>query len=170
MAATAHGASNPSPGNNGAGTYYVNTGTVAGRSVWNYDFYIGNSGPSVTSGGVSYEIVEDNLGNNQVETYNPLLIGDNVGGPSGAGNSESLDFAVFGALLGYNANLNDTYDFTLEALTGGNVIGSSEITVVAGTGAPAAVPEASTIMAGALMLLPFGVGGFRALRRKQAKA
>ncbi|HEY1662562.1 MAG TPA: hypothetical protein VGI03_09105 [Verrucomicrobiae bacterium] len=33
--------------------------------------------------------------------------------------------------------------------------------------APAAVPEASTIMAGALMLLPLGAGAFRVLRKER---
>lgn len=34
----------------------------------------------------------------------------------------------------------------------------------------APVPEPTTVMAGALMLLPLGIGGYRALRRKQANA
>lgn len=34
--------------------------------------------------------------------------------------------------------------------------------------APAPVPEASTVMAGALMLLPFGVGAIRSLRKERA--
>ncbi len=33
--------------------------------------------------------------------------------------------------------------------------------------APAAVPEASTVMAGALMILPLGFGAFRALRKER---
>jgi hypothetical protein len=41
--------------------------------------------------------------------------------------------------------------------------GSSPIPVPS----PASVPEASTVMAGALMLLPFGIGAIRSLRRER---
>src|SRR5882757_7233414 len=39
LSATAHGAVNPAPTDNGAGTFFVNTGLVSGRSKWNFDFY-----------------------------------------------------------------------------------------------------------------------------------
>lgn len=169
MSATQHGSGNPAPSNNGAGTFYVNTGLNGGRSVWNFDFYINNSAGALSDNDVTYELTEYNVGNGDSFVFDPTIIPDNTGGPASAGNSESLDFDPFGTQLGYDANLNDTYDFTLEALMDGTSIGSSSITVVAGTGA-SPVPEASTFMAGALMLLPFGIGGVRAIRRKQAKA
>jgi hypothetical protein len=37
-----------------------------------------------------------------------------------------------------------------------------------GTPIPVPVPEASTVMAGALMLLPFGIGAIRSLRKERA--
>jgi hypothetical protein len=40
--------------------------------------------------------------------------------------------------------------------------------VVGGTPVPVPVPEASTVMAGALMLLPFGIGAIRSLRKERA--
>jgi hypothetical protein len=44
---------------------------------------------------------------------------------------------------------------------------SQNLTILAPTTVPAAVPEASTVMAGALMLLPLGFGAVRALRRER---
>ena len=162
MSATQHGSSNPAPGNNGAGTFTVSTGLVAGRSPWNFDFYINSANGSLTP----YTFTLTEAANGQTFTFNPLLIPDNVGGPSSAGNSESLDFAQFGVPINYNPNQNDTYNFTLEASMGGTEIGSDSITVISGTGA---VPEPSTIAAGAMMLLPLSFGALRMLRNRKTQ-
>ena len=156
MAATQHGSGNPAPGNNGAGTYYVQTGLNAGRSKWNFDFYLNSSGNLLND--YTFTITELNLGNGESFTFNPLLIPDNVGGPASAGNSESLDFSPFGPAIGYNPNANDTYDFTLDVFVGGSLEAQDGITVVDGTGAPDGGITAA-LLGGALV-------GLQMLRRK----
>ena len=154
MAATQHGSGNPAPGNNGAGTYYVSTGLNAGRSVWNFDFYINSALGSLSP--YTFVITELNVGNGGIFMFDPTLIPDNVGGPSSAGNSESLDFASFGSWIGYDPNANDTYQFVLDAYLGGDFVGQSAITVVAGTGS---VPDTGST-AGLMGIAVLGLVGF----------
>jgi hypothetical protein len=156
LAATAHGPTNPAPTDNGAGTYYVGTGLSGGRSLWNFDFYINSSQNRLQD----YTFLITETGNGHSFTFNPLLIGDNVGAPSSAGNSESLDFLVFGLPLLYNANADATYTFQLDAILDGRNIGSDKITVVAGNGGTVPDGGATGVMVGACAL------GFAALRRK----
>jgi len=54
-----------------------------------------------------------------------------------------------------------TYELSTSTVQDGGA--SPNITILA----PAAVPEASTVMAGALMLLPLGIGAVRALRKER---
>jgi len=163
MAATAHGSSNPSPGNNGAGTYSVNPGLVSGRSKWNFDFYINTALGNL--GAYTFTLTELNVGNGQSFSFNPLLIPDNVGVSGSAGNSESLDFAQFGSPISYDPNQNDTYDFTLDAYNGNSLVGQDSITVVDGTGAQPVPDPAST--AGLLGASMFGLACFA--QRKQPR-
>jgi hypothetical protein len=159
LSATAHGSSNPAPGNNGAGTFTVNAGLAGGRSLWNFDFWI-----SAANGNLSpYSFTLTEKANGQTFSFNPTLISDNVGAPGSAGNSESLDFAAYGVPVDYNPNQDDTYNFTLTASQGGTQIGSDSITVDS-------VPEPTTIIAGAMMLLPLGIGVLRTLRDRKARS
>jgi hypothetical protein len=137
--------SNPAPGNNGAGTYTVGTGTSAGRSLWNNDYYFASSQGLLSSYTFSLSIL--NVGNGQTTSYDPtsVLLG-NTGTPgSSQGNSESLDFFFEGPPIGYNANLNDTYDFTLSVNEGGTQVASDTIVVIAGTGAAPVPDHVSTL-------------------------
>jgi hypothetical protein len=158
MATTQHGAGNPAPGNNGAGTYTVSPGLVGGRSTWNFDFYVSSADNKLSSYGIT--LTELNVGNGETFSFNPMLIPDNMGGPASAGNSESLDFAVFGVPIGFEAETNDTYDFTLSAVDfAGDPVASTSITVVDGTGATVSAPDtASTagLMAATIPLLALG--------------
>jgi len=159
MAATQHGAGNPAPGTNVAGTYTVGLGLVGGRSKWNFDFYVNSAAGDLSD--YTFSLVE--AGNGHTFSFDPTAIGDDVGAPNSKGNSESLDFTPFGTALGYNPNQNDTYKFTLEAFLGGNEIGADSITVVAGTGS---VPDAASTMS----LLGLSFGALVGLRRRFNRA
>jgi hypothetical protein len=151
--------SNPALANNGAGTFTAYTGVVGGRSLWDFDFWISSANGSLSP----YTFTLTETANGKTFSFDPTLIPDNVGGPGGAGNSESLDFATFGVPVDYNPNQPDTYNFTLTASQGGTQIGSDSITVNS-------VPEPTTIVAGALMLLPLGIGALRTLRNRQVRS
>jgi hypothetical protein len=90
-----------------------------------------------------------------------LNIGDTTIGSialSGAGNWET-----FTTTFVAGSGSPDFLD--LDADLNGNDFVASEISI---TPTPAPVPEASTMLAGALMLLPFGVGAIRSLRKERA--
>lgn len=159
LAATQHGASNPAPGNNGAGTYTVGTGLVGGRSLWNFDFY-GNSKLGLLG---NYIFTLTETANGHSFSFNPAAIGDDVGAPKSFGNSESLDFATYGGPLSYNPNQDDTYNFTLtvQSVTGA-FITSDNITVIAGKGA--AAPDTASTAA----LLGVAFIGLCVMKRKFA--
>ncbi|HWD92485.1 MAG TPA: hypothetical protein VG938_09050 [Verrucomicrobiae bacterium] len=148
MAATQNG-SNPAPGNDKAGTYFVNTGLVGGKSVWNFDFY----GSSQLGLLANYVFTLTETANGHTFSFNPATIADDGGAPNAFGNSERLDFATYGGPLGYNANADDTYDFTLSVSTvTGSFIGSDNITVVAGRGAAAPDTASTATLLGAAFL------------------
>jgi hypothetical protein len=119
-------------------------------------------------GAYTFTLTVLNVGNGETFSYNPFTqVNDNSPSHSAftAGNSESLDFIM--SLIGYNANLNDTYDFTLTATENGTSISTRE-EVIAGTGAVSPVPEPTTIVAGSLLLLPFGISALRKFRKPAA--
>lgn len=101
-------------------------------------------------------------GNNQ--TQNSLLQqaiwyleGDSNHTPSPGSNAYvSAAIAAYGTLAGAQADANGAYG--VEVM---NRIGTSYQPMLA------AVPEPSTVVAGALLLLPFGVSTLRILRKKQ---
>ena len=163
LSTTAHGSSNPAPTTTADYVFNVGTGLSGGRSLWNYDYYLNSANGTLSA--YTFSLTVLNVGNGLSVSYNPFLVGDNNPKTAGsAGNSESLDFIM--AALGYNASLNDTYDVTLTATDGSSTLSTSE-EIIAGTGA-APVPEPTTIVAGSLMLLPFGIGALRKFRKSVA--
>ncbi len=161
LAATAHGSSNPTPGNPSYGVYTVNTGVDGtGRSLWNYDFYVSSALGNL--GNYNFSLTE--TGPNGSIEYNPLAITDN-GGTTGSneGNSESLDFALFGIPDGYNPNTAGIYTFTLDvSLPGATPLGGTTITVA--DGVPAPVPDSAPT----LTLLGASVAGLICFKRAKA--
>ncbi len=157
---------NPAPSNDGVNTFYVDTGTTplgpggTQRSQWNWDFY-GRSEKDLLSQ-YSFLLTLENVLNGQTFSFDPLLIGDNVGGPSAFGNSESFDFFPFGTFTGYNPALDNTYNVTLEAFVGASKVGGTSIQIVAGSGAPS-VPDGGSTAA----LFGMGALSIAAIRRKQ---
>ena len=101
--------------------------------------------------------------NGQTYTFDPTLISDNVGSPGARAIPKALISLRYGVPIGYNPNEDDTYNFTLTAYDDGRQIGSDSITVNS-------VPEPTTIVAGALMLLPLGIGALRTLRNRQTRS
>ena len=142
LAATAHGSSNPTPGNPSYGVYTVNPGLSGGRSLWNYDFYVSSALGNLAN--YTFSLTETGPGGNF--TFNPLLILDNVGtAGSNEGNSESLDFAAFGVPISYNPNTAGIYTFTLDVSLDGSQLGGTGITV--DDGVPASVPDSAPTLA-----------------------
>jgi hypothetical protein len=179
---------NPALGNNGNATYYATTGANFGNplnpadtshssnlgATWNFDFYA-----NIAGGG-------------DLSTYTFILKYQlTPGGPMGSLNlnniaffsgtpttsttlqdSENLNFSYLAVTIPgfvtapggtFNPNATGNYAFSLEADKAGSSIGESDITVDV-----AAVPEPSTILAGALLLLPFGASALRKLRKNRA--
>jgi hypothetical protein len=166
LSTTAYGPSNPAPTTTTPYVFNVGTGTVGGRSLWDYDFYLNSANGTLSAYTITLTVL--NVGNGLSVSYNPLLILDNspLLNPGTAGNSESLDFTSLTGAINYNANLNDTYDVSLTATDGTTTLSTSE-EIIAGTGA-APVPEPTTFVAGGLMLLPFGIGALRKFRKSSA--
>ena len=91
------------------------------------------------------------------------LIPDNAHNGTEFQNSEDIGFGF----IGYNPSLAATYNFTLTATDTSTqtVLDTVDMTVVNGV---APVPEPTTVAAGALLLLPFGVSTLRKLRKNRA--
>lgn len=171
LSTTGRGATAPTPtstGANGAGTFYVTPGSTSSSGVnyalWDVDFWIGlASGSSLYSPSsfYSFNLTATDLGTGQTISANPLLIGDNVGGPGGAGNSENLNFGfLFGT--SFDPNANDTIDFTLTAVgANGSTLGTVTDTTIVGTGVPDATSTAGILAA--------SFAGLVSLKRKFAK-
>lgn len=159
----------PGPGdltpNNGAGTFNFpaglgpRSGTYPGYATWDYWFDV-NTGTSSTSD-YTYQIVASSSLNSTPVTVviSSTYPNDNKTSGNEFQNAENIAFS------GGNGNTDATYYYTLEALQGTTVLDSVSMTVNNGT---APIPEASTVMAGALMLLPLGISALGAFRRKQA--
>ncbi len=153
------------PGAN-TGTYDVGTGdtAVAGKtgSLWGYAFSVNTDPGGVNS---AYNVQDltllltiTDVGTGQSISYNPSLVPDNnmvnggvIGGGSsstyhlnstttGIQNAEAMNYSGV-APPDYNALVNDTYDFSLTAYNDGTLLDSVNMTVVAGSGAPAPVSE-----------------------------
>jgi hypothetical protein len=142
--------------NDHAGTFTFATGTST-LAVWDFWFDVN---PGQTSGDTFALTINSSLGGTPV-TIPVALIPDNGHSGTEFQNAEDIGFSF----LGYNPSLNAVYNFTLNAKDSqGDVVDSVSMAVVNGV---APVPEPTTIIAGALLLLPFGAGFVRKLCKKQ---
>lgn len=121
--------------------------TSAGTGALYIIFTDGTFGP--THGGYTLTTTAFN-GTGTISTYayqNTTLLGGSVSSPS----SQTLNSS--GTISG------DDYNLSIEDVIHGSVQSADSTLTVS------SVPEASTVMAGALMLLPLGIGAFRAIRK-----
>ena len=96
------------------------------------------------------------------------------GAPNGSGDYPNIN----GGVGNFNPYVEETATFVLSNQNIGlqTIISGVSFTfgtpdgTLPGTPVPPSVPEASTVFAGALMLLPLGVGTIRALRKEKALA
>lgn len=162
----------PTPTN--SGIYYVPIGatTVPGKtgSAWGFAFSLNLSGAGLVLNDVTTSLQMQDLANGTTGNFDALFLPDNYGYSSsgrdggsspldatqdyGFQNSEALSYASIAAAFsdaGYDMNQNNTYkfQFSVTCKTGtscaGQQLASVNSTVIAGTGAPVAVPEPSSI-------------------------
>lgn len=142
--------------NNGLGTF-----TFPAGQQWDYWFDV-NSGSSALSTYTYTLTVSSSLYGTGTGMLSQSSPSDNGVTPSGNEfqNAEWLGFS------GYDMSLQQTYYFTLNAKdSNGNLVDSVNMTVVNNGVTP--VPEASTMFAGMMLLLPLGMSGLRILRKNR---
>lgn len=165
--------------------------TNSTRAIWNFNFSINLQATGIipdpnelTLGDVTATLSVHDVVKNVTNSFNPNAFGDNsayaadgstrngnVAGQQatdadvGMQNSENLTFFPYG--LTFDMNLDNTYLIALSLIENesGDSLGSVDIVVVAGTGAPVPVPAALPLFASGL-----GVIGFAAVRRRKRKA
>lgn len=144
--------------NDGAGTF-----TFPAGQEWDVWFDV-NSGSSALSTYTYSLVFNSSLDAPGVYQTIPVSqIPDNGISGNEFQNAEWLGFAFMG---GYDMSLQQTYYFTLNATdSSGSPVDSVNMTVV-NNGTP--VPEASTMIAGMLLLLPLGASTLRVLRKHRA--
>ena len=153
----------PNTPNNGAGTFTFPVG-----QQWDVWFDV-NSGSSPTSDYTYALTIHSSLGGPDQTMLTTLgqsiaYIGDNGVSGNEFQNAEWLGF-TWNNFTGYDMSLQATYNFTLDAKDGnGNSVDSVNMTVINNGTTP--VPEPTTIISGALLLLPFGAGVARKLCKK----
>lgn len=158
---------------NGAGTYTFQAGTA-----WNLEWSVNTDYADPTSSGaklnsLTYGLFLNNVGGFDVinQPYLDSSIGNNSTGNGAGAEAAFADVVGYAALIaannvaqnswqeslfGINPNVNGTYVFRLDASNGT----STEVTVNV-------VPEPSTYLAGAMLLLPFGASAIRKLRKSR---
>ncbi len=171
-------------------------GSIAGRALWNFEWSINssfnNSGgnlnsltylllidgdPGAGQSWLSFDPVnqpfsDNSIGNNTtaqgagVQATTALQYGGLIGANNLAQNSWNMGFGFISGNLPlgftpFNPNVNGTYDFELIAYLSGSEVAKTMMTVNV-------VPEPSTYVAGALMLLPFGMSAVRKFRKSRA--
>lgn len=96
----------------------------------------------------------------------PVSGASSVGTTSFVNNNGGVVFDLSGA-----SSLHTTYDFAVwtpdTIIVPGQVGIKDDTTANEASLTATAVPEASTVMAGMLMILPLGIGAFRALRKER---
>lgn len=130
--------------------------TVTGSYNYNYAFTLGyGTGAAFTP--------EDTA--NAILLFSVTLLDttgvSNISGGGGlVGNTIiwTFPFVYTGDVSYTSPNPPGTFDATAQDVS---------VNWTGGVLVPAAVPEASTIMAGALMILPLGIGAFRVLRKER---
>jgi hypothetical protein len=180
----------------GNGTYTHQLGIVNGGATWNFEWsinsdYLGTSGVDLNDLTYLLRIDSDPTAGTSFTSFDPIngvnpnppgtlvywdhSIGDNTTGQSLGVEAPNNDTAAYAALIsnnnlaqnswranwfGIDPDAFGTYTFQLEAFNGVTSLGMTEMTVNV-------VPEPSTCVAGALLLLPFGVSTLRMLRKKR---
>lgn len=157
----------PPVANNGAGTYFAQTGMSPGpaadpfgdnRAAWNFNYaVIGNTT------GLTFELYADS--NAGVASNVPLLVsvpGLTLNGSAGSGQntqgSQNLGFAPWDTPMTFNPNVHGEYTFSLRAFDNGSLVGEVSMQVNV-------VPEPEAY---GLALAGMAVVGFFGLRRKAA--
>lgn len=157
----------------GAGTY-----SFLPTDNWNVEWSI-NSDYEGTTGtklsGLTYVLTGYFYGSNVAyDPVNVLIADHGIGDNStanGAGDNDGARTPVsYASLIAANNVAQNSwrslmyapgsYVYTLEAFKEGNLVASTSITVEV-----APVPEPTTVLAGALLLIPFGVSAMRRLRK-----
>jgi len=178
---------NPAPGSLGSPQFAV-TSETGGTSSIGLKGWINGSpwsiGAITTSGltqtaavtGLGTLFLNDGLGNNLTGNLNWMTIEtvQSLGGINAALNVNvtgltygGLNADLLALATGGNGSMNVTFQFnpgqSLTQLT----TGSAQIGSYSGSLAGAAVPEPTTLIAGALLLLPFGASTVRILRKRR---
>lgn len=176
---------NPTPGSLGAPQFAVTSETGGSSSIGLKGWINGSPwtiGAVSTAGlvqsasvtGVGYLFLSDGAGNNLTGTLNWLTIQtvQSAGSINAALALNVTDLTYTGGNVdllalanGGTGSMNLTFQFnpgqTLTQLT----TGSAQITSYSGSLATTSVPEPSTVIAGVLLLLPFGISTVRILRK-----
>lgn len=147
--------------NDGAGTFTFPAGQQ--WDVW-FDVNSGSSALSTYTYSLIFNSSLDAPGVNQ--TIPVAQIPDNGTSTLSGNEFQNAEWLGFAFMGGYDMSLQATYYFTLNATDSTeNVVDSVDMTVVNNGVAP--VPEASTVFAGMLLLLPLGASGLRILRKNR---
>jgi len=171
--------SNPTPGNNGAGTYYATPGENYGDpanptstslnthlgATWGFDFYF-----NATGGSFTYKLFYGSDTTSPLYSIDPTQIGDNEGtANTGGQNIENLLFPNWGGssvpnelYSSFDPNADGVYGFKLVAYEGDSPVATSAINVhVPDTG--------STAMLLGLGFIGLAAFGFKQKRLQTAK-
>ncbi len=151
--------------------------------------YVGQSGGSSTPFDLTIDYSVTQTGSSYLYSYTfstslaAQLLSFTLGGSTDPIDTQGLVISDFGltdtgldavldnsVVFGWDANAgvtNDTVAFTspLAPGTATFTMNGPDILWTSPPSIPAPVPEASTIFAGAMMLLPFGIGAYRAIRK-----
>ena len=136
--------------------YYVSTGYQASPTTyanWNFDWSL-ILGTSYQGYSVSFDY--------DIDPSTAINYSNLTSAATGPGGQDSWNYGMsFLGIVGFNANLNATYDIALSVLSAtGAPVASSHIQVVVGDGGTQ-VPEPAT-----MLLLGLGLMGIAGIRRK----
>jgi len=159
--------------------FTINSDSINGTApLTTYNFYLVMFGPGLVSpvtvnalGNIYF--VDDTFGNNgstqgagnNSGTGNGLNNGALAGANNVAANSETIAFGPFND----HVNAGGIYTFELYATAANDLRGAggdkvADVSIQVNVGA---VPEPTTVLAGAMLLLPFGASALRIMRKKR---